>query len=800
MIFSSFAVFADAFDEYYNICGTEATSADYDMSFSTELTVSEGFFEAVNSELQQNSSPFYIDMQKLLESACKTTVDANVKLNASDSYDKIQAAVNMKTNIPLVITENLSVNVDAGVTLWVNYDFSDVEKPVFQITILHPFSDKYLYIDVLGMLEENVEGFDAEKVRDGVCDFFEMCVDDSEYADKLKQAIKDNCSVSRTGNDFNISINGEQYNELVLDCIEVVAEMFDDFCEGHDIEMTMSELFGTDDIRAFYEETLNGFSFLGEDGIQMTIETDGKKPLKATTKENIEMNLYDLMTSSGSIIGAATPFTKDNSTISYTSTSVITYNSINEPVEITYPLLTEENSFDLLNDEFDNGYDYAPTFNYEVYSDGLAIHEDGRIFVPFDAAMNEFTEYYGGTFDLNAAAGTITVTVSDDSDIIDVFVMSSASINTATGEVTVKYKDAEREDKHFNCFGQLKSFDGVMYCSDAFLCELFDGTFAYDSYEFDNHDGSYYTNLSFRFELYYEPVEADPIPTPDTEKTPVLFYIINSKALPVQEGTLSYLPIDAVLEQFVDDGGSFEVLENGNITFTAPADDSRYIFSDATADKASDTVTVNYKDKDAESKTYAYNGMLKDINGTMHCSYYFTECLFDVMFNFTNVFFDESTDAYYIVLYYRRAENSSPTEEENDDYYYPEVSFEGLAIHDEDTAYLPLRNSLYAFGLTEENIVWTPDNGGTITITNPNTIDNMIYDTVVIANGAMTVTTLGESATLPADGIKLVDGTTYISVELIEGIASMSFAYEYYDYDYELGNYVSSFVFERVYG
>ena len=116
-------------------------SSECETEYSFSLDSSLKFLDVVGED-------FYfltpVDLRMIAESSFESTEKAVLKYSASEDMKKVTMSVESDVNVPLKVNHALNADVWAKVGMWVETDFSDVNKPVFNVIYKYPFSAKYL--------------------------------------------------------------------------------------------------------------------------------------------------------------------------------------------------------------------------------------------------------------------------------------------------------------------------------------------------------------------------------------------------------------------------------------------------------------------------------------------------------------------------------------------------------------------------------------------------------------------------------------------------------------------------------
>ena len=303
----------------------------------------------------------YIDLQRLVESAVKGTVEYSYKTKTDLDNKKIQLEMTGESKLPLVLNKNLDAEVNARHGMWLNLDFGNSERPVYEITIQNPVFNKYINMDVmscyptyspLGSLSVigGADGPTAIYVADSAqqieeayynpADVIDTVLDRESYAEMQKRitaAMRNNSTVVKNGNKVTVTFTDKGAKRYIADSVKTAYDSMEtDYrtaIENYDeVKVTLKKLF---DVPIFAENEAMKFEYL--------LDSNGYiKSVKTTV--NIKTNVFELITA---IYGSAdaVEFNHDKSVVDLTVFTETEYSSVNKDIKITFPELTEENTF-----------------------------------------------------------------------------------------------------------------------------------------------------------------------------------------------------------------------------------------------------------------------------------------------------------------------------------------------------------------------------------------------------------------------------------------------------------------------
>ncbi len=369
MLMSGMSVFADTFDELSDILSSSSTgnyALDAKMSVSLDAPIE--LLELANEALAEED--VYIDLSGIVGSFFNTTIDMDMKMNASKDLKKFVSEIKMKTNLPLVISSNLKITIDMNMDMYINFDATDAENPSFSTIFTIPVYNKYIVIDSASLMQD-------EQTAAEMKEFFKM------YSEILSQAAsfnmelyKDFYTVEKTGSTYTLTMSDEQFKSFMKKLPEI---MFDMNLPGMN-ELTEEEKIEFNVQFAAIMGVIDNFTILGEDGAVSVCTVDGGKVKQMDSSISFDFNIYDIASTfmimsgdydTGELNEMLSPLTKENSRIAFTLKETDIYSYDSESVKITLPEITEENSIDIIQELYQDIYeddDYDGMYeNYDSF-------------------------------------------------------------------------------------------------------------------------------------------------------------------------------------------------------------------------------------------------------------------------------------------------------------------------------------------------------------------------------------------------------------------------------------------------
>lgn len=361
-----------------------------------------------------------VDVKALIEGLFDSSISYEAKQKTEDNGNAISCELHMKSGTPVIINQNLSLDVNTGYSMWAELDLTDKENGSLDYIMSTPMSRKYLTMnseDLNNMTDMSLsEGNAAENPMDAV---WKMLDEDNmdEMSDRLIESIYQNATISGDSSAVTITFTDTGLKKYIADVFETVFSFYDEaLLEELNFEESLAPL----------KQAMKKVPVFGNKALVISCELDSQGRIAREDFEiNVDLNLFDLLTA----LDADTDgLTKADSDLCFTllGTTEITY----ESVQISRPELTEENSVSVAElggigseatAEYEEGYDKYPY----IFTDENFNGSNGEKYVP----VREMLETFG--YDVSYDSGIITAAANSKYSEYDAIVMT-------IGEKTVK--------------------------------------------------------------------------------------------------------------------------------------------------------------------------------------------------------------------------------------------------------------------------------------------------------------------------------------------------------------------------
>lgn len=371
----------------------------------------------------------FIDLQKLVESAMNSTGEYNYKTLLDIDSKKMQFEMTGESKMPLTLNRNLDVAVNAKQGMWLNLDYSSSEKPVYELTMQNPVFDKYIHMDMVNdyPLASPLDSMSVIGGADGPAaiyvtdspeqteaaynpvDMINAMLNKEAYAALQKSTVdsmKSNSKAVKSGNKVTVTFTDKGIKQYLADAIKSSYKSM-----GVDYKSSIENY---DEVKASLKK-LSDVPMFDENNAMIceyTLDSNGYiKSVKTTT--NIKTNVFDLIMATADS-ETTLELNHDKSVIDLTLYTETEYTKVNKGVNITFPELTDENTFDPfkqgdMTEIEDGAFDYSKCSceYYDMYLGESKINGNKVEFKLINA-------FEGANVDFNN--GKITITKSENAE------------------------------------------------------------------------------------------------------------------------------------------------------------------------------------------------------------------------------------------------------------------------------------------------------------------------------------------------------------------------------------------------
>lgn len=391
-------VFADSpstpADKLFDILYSQTLSGSYEGKFSVETDETLEFIDKlVETDQTENGEPTFFDMYNPMDFKIFANSLANVSgtINAdyaiSENFDKIQMNAAFSLNKPISFNENLEIAADLGFQMYMDFDFSDISNPVYNLIIKSPMSPKYIYINYSELLKQTTEKFsDLSISNETMYTAFINYI--SDMVDAIKSSMKANSTITFANNVYTMKINDKGLKNIFFDISDSIMSSTDF------LKLIMAEnndSSSVDELKTMidsFKQISNKFTILGADGYTALYKVNNKGEL-VEIKESVDIstNVFDICNAFGQTLpDTYSSISREDWNIDITSNSDYKYTNIGKAPTITAPTLTNDNSFDFakLMSDFNtpDSSEKREITNFYFYISGDKIERDGEFYIP----------------------------------------------------------------------------------------------------------------------------------------------------------------------------------------------------------------------------------------------------------------------------------------------------------------------------------------------------------------------------------------------------------------------------------
>lgn len=396
-MFFTFAVNAGATE--LDFMDKEYKSYDATVEFSLQLNKSFDFVKVIADYLTGNND--IIDYQRFAESLMNATYTADIQAETGADYKSAKMAMAISANLPIELSEDLSIAVGTKVRLWIDYDFSGENNLKYDIIVTNPLNGKYYYIDYLELIKGMSGDEEAEELIADMMRSIDAKSGVSEIKELVKNLLTGNAKISSSGNTRTIELSGDAVGNYLSELITgiIKSDYMNNLLEsvqGAEGDAEPYEM-ADEDIREI-TDVIKSLKIFADDAVSIKITLDDDGFIKESDeKVHIAFNIAELCESFGVSSEDIEPLTKENSDVDFTLITKVVFRRVKD-VTVEMPALTEENSVDLMEalgpmlgiyDDGDNDYDYEKWEEY-YYRTSESIRNHGINAKAIDLSNSEF--------------------------------------------------------------------------------------------------------------------------------------------------------------------------------------------------------------------------------------------------------------------------------------------------------------------------------------------------------------------------------------------------------------------------
>lgn len=319
---------------------------DY-LTYEETVTYSAKINKPINLNFADEYLPAYvtnmIDINGLINGLFNSTSTVTGKADISPDYKSGKIYAGGLSAVPVYVNKNLKITADANTEVWLEYDFSDLSKPVFNMIQNTPSFDKYVVYDI-DTLIKNIDGAEP----DAVCAVISKLLS-KEFIEQYRTAFVDlltkYADIKKDGKGYTITIDDKGFKAILNESVTNIGNFIEDF--------VVSGNYATkEEFRAVYDgeimpyvisflEGLQTTKIIGDGNIVMKVECDNKGYIKKSdTSMNICVNIFEIIEKLGGDVSA---YNLNDGILDFTLNFKSEVKKLSN-VKVDFPVLNEENS------------------------------------------------------------------------------------------------------------------------------------------------------------------------------------------------------------------------------------------------------------------------------------------------------------------------------------------------------------------------------------------------------------------------------------------------------------------------
>lgn len=405
----------------------------------------------------------FVDLKMLLKSLLSYDTQMLLQADISDDFKRIEIGLTSEMLYNLDINSNLNINADMKMGMWVKLNIDD-ENPVFEIIYSHPMLNKYMVMDVFGMIEDKAEKEEAIEALTGIFN--------KEYIESIKKTtislMEKYADIKVSGSVCTIKLGNDELVGMLDELMLVISEMIEE-ASG-----SANPAYGDEAIVEM--PSFAGLKLLGDGGLVYKYSLLSGKISKIEASMDLDIDISNLVTA---LTGEEWEY-EARGRLTFEIKSDVKVTDIGR-TKVKYPVITNENSFNIMEmmpepyePEYDMQEERYPNFYAEGYVDYLPVI-DGELYVP---VRQTFTSAYEDQVEIGYSNGVIKLNSS--------YFPGFTQLKMVVGSDMI-YLDSEeyKTDK-------VIERQGVSYVSHSLLEEVFGWELSSAYYDMINKTYDYY--------------------------------------------------------------------------------------------------------------------------------------------------------------------------------------------------------------------------------------------------------------------------------------------------------------------
>lgn len=412
MVFTAFSAFAQTselkLEPMYNYTA--------DCTFKMTFDSSEELAALLKEINLYDAFEKYVDVETLLQSLFSLETKMFMQGDVSDDMKRAQIAITADGFQTIDVNKNLDVSIASKTGMWLIYDFSDIQNPVYEMIYSYPFMNKYITINIFDVIPEEEKSVFVEIISRLLTPEYAAGVNAFALA-----LINKHANVTASFKTVTVKIDNEALVAIIKDIIPYIFAQTEDFL-GDTISKEELARMG----QTLAGLSLDGLQLLGKDGI--IIKYNLKNGVISTESVNADFCI-DISKFYTMLTGGEWNFISDGK-IEFTISADANISKVGT-TKVQFPKITEENSISLSDMIKENMQSAVPETEteqeYPYWYAGCDASSlpviNGEIYVPLRATLESA---YGESVQISFENGVITA-VSNYFPRFNTMVLSNGS-------------------------------------------------------------------------------------------------------------------------------------------------------------------------------------------------------------------------------------------------------------------------------------------------------------------------------------------------------------------------------------
>ena len=386
------------------------TEEKYNFTCSAQLKLSNAEFKSLVEFIKELAGEeyeeieYFTDLELVLESLFTSGTKIDMQADISKDFKKMNIGISGEFDLNVKPNENLEVVSKGKAGMWIEMNMEG-ESPAYRIILQAPWLNKYAVIDLFAAMSDADKAIFLEYTEQ-----YEKAYSE-EFIEKINTAMLDivekHSDIKKSGNKYTIKFDNNGFVSMVRDVIGIILDVM--------VEIS-PEIFDEDPAVAkemvnLIKQTipsLSGMTFVGEKGVTVEYVLSSGNIKTYTEIDDIKIDIPSIVET----FGMEWEF-ETRPVLEFEIKASCNY-SLYGKTKVDFPVLTEENSFDMISAFMPETEDYVeeeyipeyPLWYFDIETSNIVKEESG-IYVPLRTTLESA---YEGNIELSYENGVITVT------------------------------------------------------------------------------------------------------------------------------------------------------------------------------------------------------------------------------------------------------------------------------------------------------------------------------------------------------------------------------------------------------